>query len=427
MTEKIISSKSSNKILRLSLSNENNCNLENSMLTTAVHGGTPKNRAYRPLALPEVASTNFIFESTNDIHRFNCGELPYEYGRYGSPTVNGCEERLAALEGTESALLFASGMCAFTTTLLALLKSGDHIIIGNDSYKRLRLFCTNTLVKFGISTTVVPMDDLGIIEEAILPNTKLMVFEVPTNPFLRVVDIPKLGFIAKQKNILLLIDATLATPINVQPALLGADIIVHSATKYLGGHNDLLCGVVAGCSAILSEIRTSRDMYGGISDAHSAVKLERSLKTLAIRIKQQNSSALAIANFLESHPLVEKVWYPLLPSHSQYELSKSILKGGGGVVSFTIAGNCEDTCSFIDSLKIPLIADSLGGTDSLVKHVALMSFFKFSESERAQFGITDNLVRYSVGIEDGDDLINDLEKALNVLGQRLNQNKLLRA
>jgi cystathionine gamma-synthase len=389
-------------------------NIHSPTLTDAVHAGTCKQSSYGPLTLELVKSTNFVFGSTSDIDRFYSGELPFEYGRYGSPTVNSCEKRVAGLEGAEEALLFSSGMAAFTTTLFALLKSGDHVIIGDDSYRRLRQFCVETLARYNISCSVVPMGDYSALEAAITLSTKVIVTETPTNPFLRVVDVERLVKIAKSHNVLTLLDATFATPYVLRPLNYGVDLVVHSATKFLGGHNDLLCGVVAGREELLSAIREERNMLGGIADPDTAWRLERSLKTLALRISRQNETALKLARYLESQPLIEKVWYPLLESHPDHAIALKQLNGGGGVVTFTVKGDCKATCEFLDKLTIPQLADSLGGTESLVKHVALMSYYRYTTKERLARGITDNLVRYSVGLEDPIDLIEDLRQALAV-------------
>jgi cystathionine gamma-synthase len=392
--------------------NDTFCNVSG---TAAIHKGRPNRRDYGPLTCSLAKSTNYVFGSTGDIDRFYKGELPFEYGRYGSPTVNYTEDRIAALEGGDQCLLFSSGMNAITTTILSLLSAGDHIIVGDDSYRRIRLFCTKTLARFGITSSVVPMGDYEALDLACTPNTKLLVFEVPTNPFLRVLDISRAAEIAKKHGALLLCDSTLASPCVIQPLKFGADLVIHSATKFLGGHNDLICGAVIGSHDLIEKIHEERNTFGGIADPDVAWRLERSLKTLPLRMKQHNSSALTLAKFLESQSLVERVWYPLLESHPDHTVATKQFQsggfGGGGVVSFTLKGNESGACFFLDQLKIPFLADSLGGTESLVKHVARMSYYRYSREERLKVGITDTLIRYSVGLEECSDLIDDLKAA----------------
>lgn len=388
---------------------------EPKLLTAAIHSGTDSSRSYGPLTLPIVTSTTFHFQSLNEVHRFQAGELPFEYGRYGSPTVNGCEQRLAALDCAEDSVLFSSGMAAVTTALLSLLESGSHLIIGDDSYRRTRQFCETFLKRFGIETTVVKMGDYEALEAAIRPTTRVVLFESPTNPFLRVVDLERLVQLTHGKGIVTIIDSTFATPIVQQPLNFGVDLVVHSATKYLGGHNDLLCGVVSGNGEVIARVREARSVYGGIADAHAASQLERSLKSLVLRIKQHNANAELLARFLENHPAIGRVWYPGLSSHPDYGIAQRQMRGNGGVITFEVAGSLLHTCRFVDALKIFKIADSLGSAESLVKHVALMSYYKYTREERLKVGITDNLVRLSVGLEDSADLIEDLEQALEVV------------
>ena len=338
-----------------------------------------------------------------------------EYGRYGNPTVRATEQRLAALEGAGDAILFSSGMAAITTTLLAMLPTNSHIIITADCYRRTREFCQTFLKRLGIGCTVVQPDDYEALEHAIEPNTRLLISELPTNPYLRVLDLERLVEIAKSHGVKTLIDATFATPLNIQPLSWGVDLVVHSATKYLGGHNDLLAGVVAGEAGLIAALRNALGVFGAVTDPHNAALLLRGLKTLGLRVAQQNQSGQAVAEYLESHPLIEQVWYPGLASHPDHENAVRQLTGFGGVVSFTLKGDLNATARFIDVLEIPLIAASLGGTETLVEQPALMSYYELSTEERLAVGISDNLVRLSLGIEDTADLIADLEQALNQL------------
>lgn len=386
--------------------------------TAAVHAGTTHPHAYHSLTAPLVQTATYTFENTADLCAFQDARMwggaqgRVEYGRYGNPTVADCEARLAALERGEAALLFASGMAAVTSVLLAMLPTGAHLVIGDDCYRRTRQFCQTFLKRLGITTTVVPMGDWAALEAAIQPNTRLIVSESPTNPYLRCLDLLRLVEIARRHGVKTLIDATFATPINQRPLDFGVDLVVHSATKYLGGHNDLLAGVVVGEAGLIDSLRQALGVLGSVTDPHTAALLTRGLKTLALRVQRQNENGQAVAAYLEAHPRVRRVWYPGLASHPDHAVARCQMLGYGGVVSFEIDGGLEDTSRFVDALTIPLIAASLGGVETLVEQPALMSFYELSTEERLALGIKDNLVRLSLGIEDAADLIADLEQAL---------------
>lgn len=394
---------------------------EKGMGTAAVHAGARRPHTHHALALPIFQTATYTFEDTADLRAFMEARMwgledgRTEYGRYGNPTVAAVEDHIAALENGESALLFASGMAAVTTTLLSLLSGGKHLVITDDSYRRTRQFCIGFLKRFGIECTVVPAGNLETLEAAIQPNTGLIVSESPTNPYLRVLDQEKLVAIARRRGVKILVDSTFATPVNQRALDFGVDLVVHSATKYLSGHNDLLAGVVVGSESLIALIRQNLWVLGGVAAPQCAFLLERGLKGLALRVRQQNASAMAIAEFLESHPRVRRVWYPGLPSHPDHLVARQQMKGYGGVVSFEVDGDLDDTSRLIDAVRIPIIAPSLGGVESLIEQPALMSYSDFDTEERLALGIKDNLVRLSVGIEDTADLIEDLAQAL---GQR---------
>jgi len=387
--------------------------------TEAVHAGRPEAYPYHALNVPVVQTATYTFKDTQDLCDFQAARMwgaaegRTEYGRYGNPTVAACEARLAALDHGEAAVLFGSGMNAVTTVLLAMLTSGTHVVIGDDCYRRTRQFCKNFLRKFGIETTVVPMGDLAALEAAIRPNTRLIVSESPTNPYLRVVDLVRLSEIAKRHGVKTLIDATFASPVNQTPLDFGIDLVLHSATKYLSGHNDLLAGVVVGQAGLIDSLRQSLGVLGGIADPHAAALLLRGLKTLALRVERQNQNAQAIARYLESHPRVARVWYPGLASHPDHAIARAQMLGCGGVVSFEIGGTLEETSRFIDAVELAIIAPSLGGVETLIEQPALMSYYELSTEERLAVGIRDNLVRLACGVEDTDDLIADLAQALD--------------
>jgi cystathionine gamma-synthase len=340
-----------------------------------------------------------------------------EYGRYGNPSIVAVEKRLAALEGGDDALLFASGMAAITTLLLASLPSGTHIILTDDCYRRTRQFCLTYLKRLGISTTIVPMGDYDALEKAIIPKqTRFIVSESPTNPYLRLVDFERVAEIANRHRVRTMIDSTFGTPINQQPLAAGIDYVVHSATKYLGGHHDLLAGVIIGRKDRIAALREAQGVMGAVVAPHTAYLLERSLKSLSLRVKQQNQNSLSLAQYLESHPKIEQVWYPGLPSHPDHQLAKQQMRGFGGVVSFQLKGDGNVTAQFIDALKIPYIAPSLGGAESLIEQPAIMSYYEMEPEDRAKLGIYDNLVRFAAGIEDTADLLVDFEQALAQIG-----------
>ncbi|MDW8327693.1 MAG: aminotransferase class I/II-fold pyridoxal phosphate-dependent enzyme [Anaerolineales bacterium] len=387
--------------------------------TEAVHAGRADDYPYHALNVPVVQTATYTFRNTADLCEFQETRMwggardRTEYGRYGNPTVAACEAKLAALDHGEDAVLFSSGMNAVTTVLLAMLSAGTHLIIGDDCYRRTRQFCKTYLKKFGIETTVVPMGDLAALEAAIRPNTRLIVSESPTNPYLRVVDLVRLVEIAKRHGVKTLIDSTFASPVNQTPLDFGVDLVLHSATKYLSGHNDLLAGVVVGKAGLIDSLRQALGVLGGVADPHTAALLLRGLKTLALRVERQNRNAQAVAEFLEAHPRVKRVWYPGLASHPDHAIARAQMLGYGGVVSFEIDGSLEDTSRFIDAMELAIIAPSLGGVETLIEQPALMSYYELSTEERSEVGIKDNLVRLACGVEDTEDLIADLAQALD--------------
>ncbi|MCE7948928.1 MAG: PLP-dependent transferase [Chloroflexi bacterium CFX4] len=393
------------------------------MNTLSVHGGDDRPRAHQAIPMPIIQTATYAFADTADLINFmqhkSWGDGIIgreEYGRYGNPTVQAVESKVAALEGAEDAVMFSSGMAAITSLLLASLPSGAHIIMTGDCYRRTRQFCLTFLKRLGIETTIVETGDYAALEAAVQPKrTRFIMSESPTNPYLRCVDLARIAEIAKRHRVQTIIDSTFGTPINQLPLQYGIDYVTHSATKYLGGHHDLLAGVVAARKDRIAALRDARGVLGGIVDPQNAYLLERGLKTLGLRVAQQNSSAMQIAQFLEGHPKIERVWYPGLPSHPDHAVAKKQMSGFGGVVSFTVRGTLEETSRFIDAMEIPYIAPSLGGVDSLIEQPALMSFFERTPEERLEVGITGNLVRFAIGVEDTDDLIADLDQALRVL------------
>lgn len=385
-----------------------------SLDTLAIHAGEPRDKAHDSLVTPLILSTAYPFQSTDELHRYFRGEIERseEYGRYGNPTQAVAEARLAALDGGEAALLTASGMAAIVTTLLALLKPGAHVVITADSYRKTRVFVREFLAKFGIEHSCVE-PSVPAIAAALTPRTRLIVSETPTNPYLNCLDLEALAALARQHRVKTLIDATLATPYNLRPLELGIDIVVHSATKYLGGHNDLLAGVVVGRRDLIDALRDHQGMLGALPSPFAAYLLIRGLKTFAVRMQRHNDSALRIARFLESHPRVERVWYPGLESHPSHAIARRQMRGFGGLISFAVRGGLEDATRIVDRVRIPFLAPSLGGAESLIEQPPLMSYYEKTPEERAALGIRENLVRLSVGLEDPDELIADLAQALD--------------
>jgi len=385
--------------------------------TLAVHGGEPEKYPHDAATAPIVQTATYTFENTAELRDFFEGRKEREeYGRYGNPSVRLVEKKLAALEGTDDAVAFGSGMAAVTTAILALTKAGSHVVLFSDCYRRTRQFVKVVLGRFGVTHTLVPPADLDALKAAITPETRLVVSEAPTNPFNTVLDLPKLVAICKEARVKTLIDSTFATPINLRPAEHGIDLVIHSGTKYLGGHNDVLAGLVAGKRGPCSLIRDLRGVLGGVLDPHAAYLVQRGMKTLALRVERQNRTAQALAEALEGHPKVKRVWYPGLESHPQHAIAKGLMSPGyGGVVTFTLDGDVDTGSQFVDALQIPKIAPSLGGVVSLCEQPALMSFYELTTEQRAEIGIPDELIRYAVGLEDPDELIADVLKSLAAL------------
>jgi cystathionine gamma-synthase len=385
--------------------------------TECVHGGEPRRKAHDSLTNPLVLATTYPFASTDELRRYFSGEYERgeEYGRYGNPTQRVAEEKLAALESNGrpgvDALLTSSGMSALVTTLLAILRPGMHVVITGDVYRKTRIFVREFLSRFGIEHTSCD-PSVRDIESALQPNTKLIVTESPTNPYLNCVDLEALAALARARNVKSLVDATLATPFNVRPLDHGVDLVVHSATKYLGGHNDLMAGALVGADHLVSATREYHGMFGAVVSPFSAYLLIRGLKTLALRVRQHNSSAQRIAEFLEGHPRIARVWYPGLKSHPSHEIAARQMAGFGGVISFTVKGSGADASRVVDAAQIPYLAPSLGGAESFIEQPALMSYYDKAPEELEAIGIRPELIRMSVGLEDADDLIADLDQAL---------------
>jgi len=385
--------------------------------TLGIHGLDRVHHAHFAVSTPIVQTSNYYFENTQEVYDFmkakSEGRLirEHEYGRYGNPTQTACERKLAAIEGAERAVLFSSGMSAVILTLMTFMRRDGHIIFTSDCYRQTRDFASNLLAEFGIQVSLVD-PTAEAIEKAIKPNTNIIFTESPTNPYLRCLDLPAVVKVAKQHKVMTVIDATLATSYNIKPLDLGVDVVIHSSTKYHGGHNDLLAGVALGSDKLMNDVYRMQRMIGAVPGPLSCFLLERGLKTFGLRMKHHNEAGLAVARMLEAHPKIEKVWYPGLDSHPDRKIAKEQMKGFGSVVTFLLRGDDAKTRKFIDSLELFLITPSLGGSESLVTQMWMMSFFDYPADYRKKIGMSDNLVRLALGLEDVDDLIADLKQAL---------------
>jgi cystathionine gamma-synthase len=385
--------------------------------TESVRGGTNLDKRNAPMAQPIYQTSTF--QVTDSDQQLRATSTDMFYTRYGNPTHTAVESAIAELEGADGAQLFASGMNAITSSILALVKAGDHIVAQNDIYGGVTKFLSMWLPKLGVETTFVDTTDYTQHAAAIRPNTKLLYLESPTNPTLKVVDLRKAVAIAREHNLITLIDSTFATPVNQCPTEFGIDLVLHSGTKYFGGHNDLICGVAIGRCDLIDQIHSTRTTLGGVMDPHAAFMLLRGIKTIAVRVERQNESALRIAEFLAGHPKVRSVNYPFLHNHPQRAVAVEQLRGGGGVLSFEVDGTGEDAKYLSEALRLFTLAPSLGGVESLVSIPVLTSHAMISAEHRKKMGVREQLVRLSVGIENVDDLIADLEHALTaVVGAR---------
>jgi cystathionine gamma-synthase len=305
-------------------------------------------------------------------------------------------------------------MAAMVGLLMSKLNAGDEVVFFDECYHRSREFCTKHLGRFGVKTVQVRACDYAAMEAAITPRTKLLVSESPTNPHMSIVDLDRFAEIGRKHEVETLIDATLATPYNLRPITAGVDYVLHSVTKYLAGHNDLLAGVVAGSKEQLEPVRNLRGIMGAINSPQNCYLLLRGLKTFELRISRHNENGQRVAEFLEAHPRIEKVFYPGLKSHPQHELARQQMRGFGGLITFLVKdADWRATADIVDAVRIPRIAPSLGGVESLIEQPLVMSYYQQTPEDRARFGIPDNMIRLSCGIENADDLVADLAQALD--------------
>jgi cystathionine beta-lyase/cystathionine gamma-synthase len=370
-------------------------------------------RGADPLTLPIYETTTFVFESAEQVRAYNEGRhAGYLYSRYGNPTVASVEQTLAALEGAEAALVLASGQAATTTALLALAAAGDEVVCSRAIYGGTRHLVCDLLPRLGIGARLAGLADLRDPVRLFSPRTKVVWFESPINPTLRCVDIQAIAAACRSRGVIAILDNTFASPVNQQPLALGADIVMHSATKYLNGHSDVTAGVLAGPAALIGRMERMRRVLGTVLDPQPAYALGRGLKTLAVRMARQNASALAIARWLERDARVDRVYYPGLPDHPDHQVASRQMRGFGGMICIDLGGEYARAARLFDRLAVIQRAASLGGVESLCSLPVLTSHWGQSAEQLQQAGITPGMVRLSIGLEDVDDLIGDLDQAL---------------
>ncbi len=381
--------------------------------TELIHVAESPTRNVDPLTTPIYETTTFVFDNAEQVRAFNAGTSPkFLYSRYGNPTVVAVEQTIAALEGAERALLFSSGMAATTTALLALLESGDEVICSAAIYGGTLHLLADLFPRWGISARFASLEEMRDPAEMLGDRTRLVWFESPINPTLRCVDISAIASACRARGVTSIIDNTFASPLNQQPIALGVDAVMHSVTKYLNGHSDITAGAIAGPAAIVERIDKTRRLLGGVIDPHAAYAIGRGLKTLPVRMDRHNANALAVAQWLQQDPRVVQVLYPGLESHPDHLLVKRQMRGFGGMVCVDVGGGQPGAERFFDRLKVIKRAASLGGVESLCSLPILTSQWGCTDEQLAEAGITRSMVRLSIGLEDSQDLIEDLDQAL---------------
>jgi cystathionine beta-lyase/cystathionine gamma-synthase len=380
--------------------------------TGAVHAGEPQPRIGGAVSMPIFQSSTFLYQ----------GETDYHAARYvrlnNTPNHEVLHRKLAALEGAEAALVTSSGMAAISTALLSVLRAGDHLLAIDCPYGGTRGFIVEELPRFGISASFIDGDDAADWKAKLRPETRAIYVESITNPMMQVPDLRGIVEFARAHDLVSMVDNTFPSPVNFQPSAIGFDLSLHSCTKYLNGHNDLAAGAAIGRSDLIHNIRLLANHLGGTLDPHACFLLHRGIKTVALRVRQQNASALKIARFLDDLPSVTRVNYPGLPANPGHDRARELFAGFGGMLSFEIDGGVEAAERFLKRVTIPIVAVSLGGVESLIIRPAATAYANVPADERRRLGVTDGLIRLSVGIEDADELIADLEAALAPAMQR---------
>jgi cystathionine beta-lyase/cystathionine gamma-synthase len=385
------------------------------LATRVIHAGEGEAHDPTPLTTPIYQTSTFVFRSAAELDAYNAGRVRgYLYSRYENPTVVAVEAKLAALEGAEAALAFSSGMGAVATTAMALLKAGDEVVCPASLYGGTVHLFADLLGNFGVTSRFASFDELRSPQGLIGERTRLFWFESPVNPMLRCVDIRAVADACHGRGVWSAMDNTFASPVNQQPIPLGVDLVMHSATKYLGGHSDITAGAIAGPKALIDRISKTRRLLGTVLDPQPAYDLGRSLKTLAVRVERQNATARAVAEFLEGDARVSRVFYPGLPSHPDHLLARQQMIGFGGMVCADLGGSFERACRAFDRLRIIKRAASLGGVESLCSLPILTSQAGYTDAQLARAEVTKGMLRLSIGLEDPADLIADLDQALEV-------------
>ena len=382
--------------------------------TRLIHAGDGIDTGATPsLTTPIYETSTFVFDSVADVINYQDGKLNgYLYSRYENPTVVAVEQKLAAVDGAETSLLFSSGMAAISTALLTLLKSGDEIVCCSAIYGGTFHIIADLLPRLGISHRFVSIEDLADVGSVIGANTRIVWFESPINPTLRCVDVRSIAAACKRTGVLAAIDNTFASPLN-QPVLsMGIDLSMQSCTKYLNGHSDVTGGVLSGSSALMAPMAKMRRLLGGIMDPQPAFALGRGLKTMAIRVAQHNANAMTVAQFLQGHRAIERVYYPGLASHPDHEIAAKQMSGFGGMVTIDVKGGREAAFRAFDKLKIVKRAASLGGVESICSIPILTSQYGLTDEELVKAGVSKGMIRISIGLEDTSDVIDDLDQAL---------------
>jgi methionine-gamma-lyase len=387
---------------------------EKGFSTQAIHVGHDNN-PHGTLATPIYQTSTFIFDNADQGgRRFKLEEEGYIYTRLGNPTTHVLEEKLAALEHADGSIATASGIGAINIPMWTLLKQGDHVVADNNLYGCTFAYFSHGLTKFGVTIDYVDASDPENVRKAMRPNTKVVYFESPSNPSLKLVDIEAVCKIAKEHGAYVIVDNTFATPYLQRPMDLGADVVIHSGTKYLNGHGDVICGFVCANEPLLSDFRYIglKDMTGAVMSPFDAYLVIRGMKTLALRMEKHCQNTMVVAEYLENHPKINRVYYPGLPSHPQHDLANRQMKLPGGIISFELKGGLQQGKDLINSTKICKLAVSLGDLETLIQHPASMTHSPYTREERLAAGISDELIRLSIGLEDVEDIIADLEQAL---------------
>ena len=385
--------------------------------TQAIHSGRINDEQFGSLATPLYQTSTFIFDNAEQgAERFAGESAGYIYTRLGNPTTRQLEMRVAEMEGMEDAAATATGMAAVSGALLANLSAGDHIISSKAVYGCTFALISHMLTKFGIEASFVDMTNPDNIISAIKPNTKMVFLESPINPNLEVLDLEKILTISQKHQLISVVDNTFMTPVLQQPKKYGADIVIHSATKYLNGHGDVVAGIICGTKEMIEHIKlTALKDIGATMSPHDAWLILRGLKTLPIRVERHCQNAQQVAEYLESHPMVEKVYYPGLKSHAGYSFIGNQMKAAGGVIAFELKTDLAGGAAFINRMKMFSIAVSLGDAESLIQHPASMTHSPYSDEERRDAGISDGLIRISAGLENVEDMIADLKQSLDAI------------